>query len=382
VIDENIPFGNEAFSQLGTVTALPGRHISPEHLRHATALIVRSVTPVNRTLLSGSCIQFVGTATAGIDHVDREYLAHQKIGFADAAGSNANSVAEYVVTALVAVSQRFDLALQGKILGIVGVGRIGRLMYKKGRALGMEIILHDPPLKRETGESCYRSLEEVLQSDFLTLHVPLTREGTDKTYHLIGKTALDRMSSSTVLINTSRGAVVDNHALLRALQNTKIQGAILDVWEGEPSIDWTLVDRVTIATPHIAGYSLDGKINGTKMIYEKACQFFGKPPTWPVPSEFDHSAPLSITVDSSNTNFQTLVTRLAPHFYDLEGDDARMRALLTLPVSERPSGFDRLRKHYPTRREFLASPITIKNPDPHLISSLIDLGFSIYQFEK
>jgi len=382
VIDENIPFGEEAFSHLGDVIVLPGRQIHSESLRDASALIVRSVTSVNTELLAGTDVRFVGTATSGVDHIDQAYLTQRNIGFADAAGSNANSVAEYVLTALVTVASRFKISLGGKSLGIVGVGRIGGLVAKKAQALGMTIILNDPPLARETGEICCQSLDEVLQANFVTLHVPLIKEGIDTTIHLIGGKQLAHMSPSSVLINTSRGEVVDNLALLKAIENKQLQGTVLDVWEGEPSINWELVNRVTIATPHIAGYSYDAKVNGTIMIYRAACRYLGVVPTWQGPVDDSQSSDSVNTIDAHDKDLQTLVLQLATWFYDLHGDDARMRSLLALASVERPAGFDQLRKGYPMRREFLVSAIDLQRGSPAIISKLSDLGFSIYHVEK
>ncbi len=382
VIDENIPFGEEAFSHLGDVTVLPGRQINSESLRDVTALIVRSVTPVNTELLAGTDIRFVGTATSGIDHIDQAYLTQRNIGFADAAGSNANSVAEYVLTALVTVASRFKVSLEGKSFGIVGVGRIGRLVAKKAQALGMTVILNDPPLARETGDTCYQSLDEVLQADCVTLHVPLIKEGIDTTIHLIGEKQLAHMSPSSVLINTSRGEVVDNLALLKAIEHDELRGAVLDVWEGEPSINWELANRVTIATPHIAGYSIDGKVNGTIMIYQAACRYFGVAPTWQAPVDFSLRSDSVNIIDVHDQDLQALVFQLATWLYDLQGDDARMRSLLTLASSERPAGFDQLRKGYPIRREFFVSALDLQRASTAIISKLADLGFSIYHVEK
>lgn len=382
VIDENIPFGEEAFSHLGDVTVLPGRQINSESLRDATALIVRSVTPVNTELLAGTDIRFVGTATSGIDHIDQAYLTQRNIGFADAAGSNANSVAEYVLTALITVASRFKVSLEEKLLGIVGVGRIGRLVAKKAQALGMTVILNDPPLARETGETCYQSLDEVLQADFVTLHVPLITEGMDTTIHLIGEKELAHMSPSSVLINTSRGEVVDNLALLKAIEHDELKGTVLDVWEDEPFINWELVNRVTIATPHIAGYSFDGKVNGTIMIYQAVCHYFRVAPTWQAPSDFSRLPTPGDTIEVRDEDLYAFVLQLATRHYDLQGDDARIRSLLTRPSSGRSAGFDQLRKGYPIRREFFTSSVGLQRASPSIISRLADLGFSIYHVEK
>ena len=217
VVDEEIPFAGEAFSHLGSVTLLPGRAMTREALRDARALIVRSVTNVDATLLAGTGVQFVGTATTGVEHVDREYLAARNIGFAAALGCNANAVAEYVLTALLVTAHAKRLALDGKTLGIIGAGRIGSLVAAKAPALGMQTLLNDPPLAQTTGDERYRPLSEVLRADFITLHVPLTYDGPDATFYLIGADELAHMTPSAILINTARGEVVDNAALLEAL---------------------------------------------------------------------------------------------------------------------------------------------------------------------
>ncbi|MDT7042659.1 4-phosphoerythronate dehydrogenase [Candidatus Nitronereus thalassa] len=382
VVDENIPLGKDAFSTLGNVSVLPGRQISSSYLQEASALIVRSVTSVNKKLLAGTPVKFVGTATAGIDHIDQEYLNNQQIGFADAAGSNANSVAEYVLTALAIIAQRFQISLKGKTLGIVGVGRIGRLVANHAKVLGMEVILNDPPLARKSQDQCYRPLEEALQADFVTLHVPLINEGVDKTVHLIGEKKLAAMSSSSILFNTCRGEVIDNHALLLALKNQQIQGAVLDVWEGEPSIHWDLAHTATIATPHIAGYSFDGKIKGTSMIYSAACDYFGIAPTWKFTEDAPPLSHPGNAINAHGHNLEHLLVQLAPRLYDLQGDDTRMRSLLVLPMPQRPTRFDQLRRQYPKRREFYAFPLLLQDADPGVLSDLDQLGFSIHQFEK
>ena len=309
VVDEEIPLGREAFSHLGSVTLLPGRAMTREALREAHALIVRSVTKVDATLLADTTVQFVGTATTGVEHIDREYLAARDIGFAAALGCNANAVAEYVLTALLVTAHTKGLVLDGKTLGIIGVGRIGSLVAAKAPALGLQTLLHDPPLARATGDRRYRPLSEILRADFVTLHVPLTLDGPDATFHLIGADELAHMATSSILINTARGEVVDNAALLDALTGGTIEGAVMDVWEREPSINWDLLNHVTLGTPHVAGYSSDAKINGTVMLYHACCRFWGIKPTWTPPS--DLPAPLApgpsphVAFDATGKDFQT-----------------------------------------------------------------------------
>ena len=378
VVDEEIPFGRDAFSHLGSVTLLPGRAMTREALREAHALIVRSVTKVDATLLAGTNVQFVGTATTGVEHIDREYLAARDIGFAAALGCNANAVAEYVLTALLVTAHAKGLVLSGKTLGIIGVGRIGSLVAAKAPALGMQTLLHDPPLARATGDQRYQPLAETLQADFVTLHVPLTLDGPDATFHLIGTDELARMATSSILINTARGEVMDNAALLKALTGETLGGAVMDVWEREPSIDWNLLNHVTLGTPHVAGYSSDAKINGTVMLYHACCRFWGIDPVWTPPPDLPTTlAPVTVphlAFDATGKDFQTLAHDIITTLYDLPGDHARMRDALAVPEPLRPQAFDQLRRDYPHRREFAFSPISITGGDRNLFARLQTLG--------
>ena len=213
-------------------------------------------------MLANSKVKFVATATIGFEHVDVDYLKNSNIGFASAPGSNANSVADYIVAALLSVAQKHKITLEGKSIGVVGVGNVGSKVAKKCAALGMIVKLNDPPLSRQTGDAKYRPLNELFDCDFITLHTPLTREGQDKTYHLADDKFFASLKTGCVFINTCRGAVHDTAALKAAIQNKKLGAVILDVWENEPNIDCELLRMVDISTPHIAGYSLDGKIAG------------------------------------------------------------------------------------------------------------------------
>ncbi len=372
VIDDMIPCARDAFSRLGSVTLLPARAITPASLRDAHALIVRSVIGVDAALLDRSPVQFVGTTTTGVDHIDQRYLAARNIEFAAALGCNADAVAEYVLTALLTVARTRGLALHGATIGIIGVGRIGSRVARMTQALGMSPVLHDPPLARATGDPRYRPLDEALRADVLTLHVPLTTDGPDPTRHLIGRDELARMTPAAILINTARGDVVDNHALHEALTGGAIRAAVMDVWEGEPSLNWPLLPLVALGTPHIAGHSFDGKVNGMVMIYHACCRFFDREPTW------SPTAALSTSVaprhyDGAGKDVQTLAHDVATTLYDLAGDHARMRDVLALPEAARPAAFDQLRRDYPQRRDFSASPVVIGHADKKIIFQLNEL---------
>ncbi len=380
VVDENIPFAKEAFGQLGRVVTRPGRQISRDDLRDAELLVVRSVTRVTADLLDGTPVRFVGTCTIGTDHVDQAYLAERGVAFASAPGSNAESVAEYVVSALLTLAERHGFQLAGRTLGVVGVGNVGSRVARNAAALGLKVLLNDPPLQRATGDPKFRPLDELLQADFLTLHVPLTRTGPDPTWHLVDGRLLQRLRPDAFLLNTSRGAVVDNAALLECLQQRRLAGAVLDVWEGEPSIDHRLLQRVDLGTPHIAGYSYDGKVKATEMIYEAACRFLGERPEWNAAGVL--SEPLGTFVVRTAGRPREAVVREAVRLaYDVRRDDADLRRSLELPEPDRPAFFDQLRKNYWHRREFPSATVRLEPFDAELACTLRSLRFRVARAE-
>ncbi|MGB0911309.1 MAG: 4-phosphoerythronate dehydrogenase [Nitrospirales bacterium] len=374
---ESIPYVQEAFTTLGNVSLLPGRSITSASLTETNALLVRSITKINAALLEGSSVEFVGSASAGIDHVDTAYLQSQNIGFASSPGSNANSVAEYVITALLTVAHQQRMSLAGKTIGIVGVGNIGKLVKEKAEALGMVPILNDPFLA-EKNEITHYSLQETLSCDIVTLHVPFTQNGPYPTHHLINEHSLTWLKPSTIFINASRGEVVETQALLDSITQKRIGPTVLDVWEHEPHISWELFKSVTLGTPHIAGHSLDGKATGTFMIYAALCQHLEVEPSWN-PS---HSLPLpmvpSIQLESSSQTDEETLRFTVAEIYDLEADYRRMKLLLLSPLDERAQLFDGLRKNYPVRREFHRTIVKVNSSQdrPHLQQMLAGLGFS------
>ncbi len=362
VADPNIPFVTEAFGGLGEVVTVPGRQLAATDIRDAEMLLVRSVTTVDRQLLEASPVRFVATATIGTDHIDRAYLAAHGIGFASAAGSNANSVAEYVVAALLVLGQRYRFRLRDRTLGVVGVGNVGRRVVRYAEALGMRVLVNDPPRQRAEGGRHWLSLEHLLaEADIVSLHVPLTHNGPDATYHLLATDQLDGFQ----LVNTARGAVVDNPALLAASRAGRVPAAVLDVWEHEPRINRELLERVDIATPHIAGYSFDGKVNGTQLIYRAACEHLGIEPTWeprlPAPP-----VPRVETTAGDREDDEDLLQRIVGALYDITADDARLRA--------DPAGFDRLRAEYPVRREFGHTAVAVAGAGDALCRKLQSIG--------
>jgi erythronate-4-phosphate dehydrogenase len=359
VADENIPFVKECFASIGDVRALSGRQITPEALADADCLLVRSITQVNEKLLANSKIKFVATATIGFEHIDIDYLKKQGIGFASAPGSNANSVADYLVAALLSVTQKHKIILEGKSIGVVGVGNVGSKVAKKCAALGMIVKLNDPPLFRQTGDPKYRPLDELFGCDFITLHTPLTKEGQDKTYHLADEKFFASLKTGCVFINTCRGAVHDTDALKNAIKQNKVSAVILDVWEKEPNIDCELLRMVDISTPHIAGYSYDGKIAGMIMIYEAACKHFGLKPKHKIEDFLPPPTVPQITIEKIDIAPQTLLHQTIQQVYPINRDDFNTREIAMVEPEKRGKFFDDLRKNYPVRREFQNTTIIL-----------------------
>jgi erythronate-4-phosphate dehydrogenase len=375
VAGENIPYAKEAFTNLGNVIFLPGRSITSADLKDTNALLIRSITRVDEALLNGTTVEFVGSASAGVDHIDGAYLKARNIGFASAAGSNANSVAEYVIASLLLLGNRHGFSLQGKTIGIVGVGNIGKLVKSKAEALGMRPVLNDPPLA-EMRQIDHRPLEETLGCDIVTLHTPFTTGGSYPTYHLLNEHTLKWVKPSAIFINAARGEVVETHALLNAIRHKRIGPTIIDVWEDEPGIDWDLFQAGTLGTPHIAGHSLDGKANGTFMIYAALCKHLGVAPTWnPVQSLPPPIVP-SIHIDPNQKSDEEILGEVVGKMYDLEADYHRMKKLLNAPPEERPMLFDGLRKNYPVRREFHTTSVTLPKNMKRLREMLEGIGFS------
>ncbi len=379
VADENIPYAREAFGSLGTVELVAGRSITNAILKNADILCVRSVTRVNEELLYGTRIKMVTTATIGTDHIDESYLQQAGIAFSSAAGSNSNSVSEYITAALLTLAERKGINLAGKTIGIIGVGNVGSKVARKCSELGMRVLKNDPPLKDLTGSKEYVELDELIPAaDFITLHTPLTIKTKYPTYHLADGNFINRMKPTAILLNSSRGSVADGEAIKRALKDKKIAGVVLDVWENEPVIDVELLRMVDLGSPHIAGYSFDGKVNGTEMIYLAVCRFLGVEPSWQPRTVMPAPALPSLTLDPSSADEQTLIMQAVKQLYDIEADDARLREICSEPMANRGKFFDQLRKHYPVRREFQNTRIEFSSPaSVSLKQTLTGLGFQL-----
>ena len=278
LFDENIPYAEAFFSSLGECHAFHGRDLSPAQAREADILLVRSITQVNRELLGDNPnTRFVGTATIGTDHVDRAYLAEHSIPFSNAPGGNAQSVADYVLSSVLVLAQKYQWQLDALSIGVIGAGNIGSKVAIWAEALGMNVLLCDPPLEEAGDTREFVSLEQAMQADIISLHVPLIRTGSHPSYMMFDKARLAMLGKGQTLINTCRGDVVDNQALLALMKSGKALNLVMDVWQNEPNVLNELISYAQLSTAHIAGYSLEGKAKGTEILYRKVCELLKEP---------------------------------------------------------------------------------------------------------
>lgn len=379
VADENIPLLEAFFGDVGEMRRVSGRTMSAEDVRDADVLLVRSVTRVNRALLEGSAVRFVGTTTIGTDHVDLDWLEEKGVRFAAAPGCNANSVAEYVLSVLSLRAERLALDdWSRQTIGIVGVGNVGRELADKLVRLGFKVKLCDPPRAEQEQDDTqiFVGLDEALACDVVSLHTPLTRDCAHPTFHMIGEQELAALTPDQLLINAGRGEVIDGAALRARLDQANAPLVALDVWEQEPRISPELVDRVWLATPHIAGYSLEGKVRGTEMIYQAMSKFLGLP-TRKTAGQFLPEPALSKVSFTSAADEGAAVRIALRACYDPRQDDARLRQTMRAPVDERGAAFDLLRRDYPVRRECCSLKVQLKGTSKSLQDSFRAIGFKL-----
>ena len=371
VIDNKIPFIAGVFEPHAEVEYLPGNKITQSSIANADALIVRTRTICNEALLKGSSVKFIATATIGYDHIDTRWCETNGIAWTNAAGCNSGSVYQYMASVLATLSVQFGMNFHEMTLGVVGVGNVGSKIVNLGKILGMNVLMNDPPRAEKEGLAQFVPLDEVLNmSDIVTLHVPLKSAGSHQTYHLFDKNTLEQLRRSTIFINSSRGEVVDGNALKNTLKNGQIGAAALDVWENEPNIDLELLSTLNIATPHIAGYSVDGKANGTTMSVRAVSRFFGLPLTkWQASQLPSPQQSLRFELDCRGKSVQQCLKEAIWYTYPVNDDDGRLRAS--------PATFEKQRGDYPVRREFEAFEIDVKNPTAEAVKRLQALGFSI-----
>ncbi len=405
VADNKIPFLKGVFEKHARVVYLPGREISRAHLTGADALIVRTRTKCNERLLEGTPVKYIATATIGHDHIDGDYCRSRGISWSNAPGCNSGSVMQYVASALAYISGRNGSRIRELTIGIIGVGHVGRKVERLARTLGMRVLLNDPPRAREEGDAHFEPLDRLLRaSDIVTMHVPLNRTGADRTFHMADGPFFERMKRGGWFINTSRGEVMNTLALTGALESRRPGGAVIDVWENEPYIDHDLLSLADIATPHIAGYSLDGKANGTAQSVRAVSEFFGlgigdwypevPEPPFPVVNLFECSGGIRgkgaarVAGASNGTgvgicgkgipatggtavkpDIDKLIGRLFMHTYDIIADSDRLK--------EAPGDFERFRDEYPPRREFCAYKVKLPRQDRQAMRLMRQLGFGM-----
>lgn len=373
VADENIPLLDEFFAGFGEICRLPGRSIDASAVADADLLLVRSVTTVNRALLDGSAVRFVGTCTIGTDHLDLDYFQQAGINWASAPGCNARGVVDYVLGSLLVLAEQQGIDLAARTYGVIGAGQVGSRLLKVLRGLGWRVLVCDPPRQAAEGGDFVRLQQVLEQCDVISLHTPLERLGEHPTHHLFDAVRLAALKPGSWLINASRGAVVDNHALRELLPQRSDLQVVLDVWEGEPQADVELAALCRIATPHIAGYSLDGKLRGTAQIYQALCQHLGVAPRVELAQLMPSPWLSELTVDASADPAWALAS-ICRAVYDPRRDDADFRRSLQGDAATRRVAFDGLRKHYPMRREIDGLEVCVKGDAPELASLVQALG--------
>lgn len=366
IADKNIPYLKGIGEAFGNITYLSGNEFTKESIKNADTLIVRTVTHFDENILDGSLVKLICSATIGYDHIDTEYCDSHGITWKNAPGCNSGSVQQYVASALIMIAEKKNFSLKGKTIGIVGVGNVGKKVAAICEILGMRVLKNDPPREQAEQSSEFVSLDVIKKdADFITFHTPLTKEGEYKTFHLADKSFFDTLGKKPIIINSARGGIIDTASIKEAILNDKISGAIIDCWEKEPDIDIEYLHLVDIATPHIAGYSADGKANATRMSLESIAEFWSLDPT---PAK--KVVPPSI--DNPNIDFSLL-----------EGDQFEQAILKTYnplkdyaKLLDNPEKFSSLRSNYPLRREFPA--YTVKNIDNRDVRVLCrKIGFNI-----
>ena len=370
VADDKIPFLKGALEPFAEVIYVPGKQINRETIMDSDALLIRTRTKCTEHLLEGTSVSFIGTATIGFDHIDTRYCNKNKIIWTNAPGCNSSSVQQYIAAALLKISFEKKINLEGMTLGIIGVGNVGSKIEKFARTIGMNILLNDPPRARQEGKKNFHSLNVVLaQADIVTVHVPLNVVGEDFTYHLFNDESFKKIKKDAWFFNSSRGEVTDTYALNKVLHAGKLSGAIIDVWENEPDIDPQLLQQSFISTPHIAGYSTDGKANGTAMVVNSLAKYFNLPLENWYPEDVPPPAYPHISIDCRDKSEVEIIREAIIHTYSIDEDNIRLR--------HSPSDFENLRGDYPLRREFTSYAISLNGGTENVRQKLEIIGFRI-----
>ena len=371
VCDNKIPFLKGVLEPYAEVVYLAGAKTTPEDVRDADAIITRTRTACREPLLAGSKVKVIATATIGFDHIDTAWCESNGILWKNCPGCNSWSVKQYMASVLVTLARRHGWDLSKMTLGVVGVGNVGSKVAEVASLLGMKVLLNDPPRARREGRGGFVTLDEVIaQSDIVTVHVPLIKEGEDATWHLFDEKRIRSMRPTQLLMNSSRGSVVDNKAFKAALKDGALAGGVLDVWEGEPDLDEEFVSMLELSTPHIAGYSADGKANGTWMSVQTVAKALDLPlKDWKVRDIPAPEQPLEFAIDAAGKSLQEVLTEAVLHTYEVEQDSNRLRAHL--------DEFEALRGDYQIRREFTAFTVKLEGGTQQMLDRLSRIGFKI-----
>ena len=370
IVDDKIPYIKGALEPYAKVVYLPGSKTTAEVVKDADALITRTRTICSKEILEGSSVKFIASATIGFDHIDTEYCRSAGIDWTNAPGCNAESVNQYISSALFSYSMRKKFGLRDKTIGIVGVGQVGSRVAKTCKTLGMKVLLNDPPRERNEGSSEFVSLKTIQeQADIITFHVPLNLEGEDATYHMASESFLHILKKKPLIINSCRGEVFDSEAVYNAIEANDISGVIIDCWENEPELDLDLLNHSDFGTPHIAGYSKDGKANGTKMSVQAISRFFNLGIDDWKPSGVELPGNATIELDGNQRREYSILAEAILSTYDIENDDK--------PLKEAPHSFELLRGDYAVRREFDSFTISAKNIEEETLGKLKRLGFRL-----
>jgi erythronate-4-phosphate dehydrogenase len=370
IIDDKIPYIKGALEPFGKVIYLSGPRTTSDIVRDADAIITRTRTICNKELLAGSSVKFIATATIGYDHIDTRYCKAAGIKWTNAPGCNSKSVEQYIASALMTLAERKGFQLKGKTIGVVGVGQVGSTVAHVCELFGMKVLLNDPPRARTEGPEKFSDLSEIMQkADIITLHVPLNKQGEDITYHLADSQFFASLKCQPILINSCRGGVLDTFSVKTAMKNGQIAGLVIDCWENEPNIDLELLEMADLATPHIAGYSKDGKANGTSMSIQAVSRFFNLGiDDWKA-LQVELPNQTTIELDGLNKTRQKVLEEAVLTSYDIRTDDAALR--------KNPELFEKLRGDYPVRREFPIYTVITKNIDEETCETLKSLGFKV-----
>ena len=376
VCAETVLLGYEALSNGGKTVVIPDREIIRDDLLDADALIVRSKTKINRDLLDGTPVQFVGTATAGTDHIDTAWLQSKGIYWCAAPGCNANSVSEYLIAALLVLGRRHGSDLEGKTIGVVGCGNVGSRVVRKCEALGMNVLRNDPPLSALSTDPDFYPLEAILaESDIVTLHVPLVKEGPWPTARMADYRFFEQLKPGALFINAARGSVCDYDALLDAKQGGAVSRMVIDVWAPEPAFRTDVLEAADLASPHIAGHSYEGKLNGTIACYNELCNFFEIPKTWDMASSLPQPEVPALAIDCAERDDEEVLHEIVRQVYDITTDDTLIRKAAVSDEIDRARNFDTLRKNYRTRREFKNTELQLQNAGDALRRKARAMGF-------